>query len=155
MPQEVIQIERRFKFTSKFILVTYLKYSFLLVLECHHYKLKNDNQDQVMIGLLLYVLVCIVHICSCVLVCFQCCEETPTSSNLGIKGFVSILNIQSKGKSEQKSSLVGTEAEATEECYLLIGSPLLAQFTFLHHQDQLPRVGTAQSGLGPLTLIIN
>ena len=51
--------------------------------------------------------------------------------------------------------MVGTEAEAMEECCLLSGSPRLALLFYYTPKDRLLWSGALHSGLGPSVLTVN
>lgn len=88
--------------------------------------------------------------------------DTTTKSNAGNKGFTRLPhprtefnNERSQGRNSKQGPEAGTDAETTEQCCLLACSPELAQPSFFSTKNHFPGNGTALSGLGPPTSIIN
>lgn len=62
---------------------------------------------------------------------------------------------ENQGRNSNKNLEAGIQAESVEECCLLACSLSCAQPVSLHNSELAAQGGTAYSGLGPLTSIIN
>jgi hypothetical protein len=93
----------------------------------------------------------------CALICFCCWDKTKTYTNFGGgKGFVHLTGHSLSLWETRTGTPAGQELEAelwSDTAFWLV--PLACSVPFHMLQGPLPRNGTAHSGLGPLTLLLN